>query len=374
MSSIPPPIHITRLEVNVRPVQINNPLTFSHDLDTWTFKFVGISFREDSGLRYQYRLLDHNPEWSPPDAQRTVTLAELPPNTYRFEVRAIDSKGLQSVQPAWVAFTILPPFWKTWWAYFTYGVLMLAAVVLWRRHEIRKIRRKEREEAMLREVQLKAEMAEVRARAAETKQELEKQQTRMQIARDLHDEVGSTLSSITLFAQAIRKGDKTNEGNSGKLLSLISESSSYAKEAISDIIWAIDPGNDSWENLTAKLRRYASDLLESKKIVHTIEMDVPSQPCSIDPQRRRHLWLLFKEIITNVVKHSSCTEAHVRLSIDESHITITVEDNGVGFDSNAVHEGNGLRNIRSRGEILGAGVGLASKPGAGTRWTIGLRL
>jgi signal transduction histidine kinase len=261
----------------------------------------------------------------------------------------------------------------TWWAYAAYAGMIVTALVFWRRREIRAVQRREREESRLREAQLKGEIAEARAQAAETMKELEKQQTRIQIARDLHDEVGSTLSSISLFARASEEGKPKGETETARVLSMIVESASHAKEAMSDIIWSIDPTNDSWENVISKMRRFASDLLESKRIAHAIELNVPAQGFSMDPQRRRHLWLLFKEIIVNVAKHSSCTEAHIHFSMTESNITLTVRDNGVGFDPDAVHTGNGLRNIRTRGQILGADVELSSAPGAGTGWTIHLR-
>ena len=356
VGNLPAPIYITKLDVNARPVTVSDALTFSHDLNTCTIGFVGVSFREDNGLRYQYRLLGLNPEWSLPSAERAVTLAQLPPDTYRFEVRAIDGEGVQSLQPASLEFTIRPPFWRTWWAYSVYVLSVVAAGFGWRRYEISKIRRKERDQAAIREAELRTE--------------LEKQRTRMQIARDLHDEVGSTLSSITFFAQAMSESQSSKTDGGKKFLSLIAESSSLAKEAMSDIIWSINPVNDSWENIASKLRRYASELFESKGISHSIEMPPMDLAVNIDPERRRHLWLLFKEIVTNTAKHSRCTEVQVRLTVREGHVSLTVLDNGSGFDSSNPPSGYGIKNIEARARLLAASVGLKTSPGEGTRWEI----
>jgi ligand-binding sensor domain-containing protein/signal transduction histidine kinase len=352
----PAPIYITALEINARPVALSDSLTFSHDLNTCTIEFVGISFREDNGLRYRYRLLGLDPEWSLPSAERAVTFAQLPPDTYRFEVRAIDKEGVQSLQPAFLVFTIRPPFWRTWWTYSVYVLTLVAAGIGWRRYEINNIRRKEREEAAIREAGLRTE--------------IEKQKTRMQIARDLHDEVGSTLSSITFFAQAMSESQHSETNSGNKFLSLITESSSHAKEAMSDIIWSINPTNDSWENIASKLRRYASDLFESKGIAHSIEMPPTDLSVNIDPERRRHFWLLFKEIVTNAAKHSHCTEVHIRLRVHQAHVSLTVLDNGAGFDSRNPPAGHGLNNIETRARLLAATVGLKTSPNEGTRWEI----
>jgi len=345
------------------------------DFNTLTIRFVGLSFREDAGLVYQYRLANLNPEWSPRGTERQVTFAQLPPGPYNFEVRAMNSEGRQSLQPASLTFTILPPFWRTWWAYCSYAILTIAGLALWRRYEFRSIRQKEREASELREVRLRAEVAEVRAQAAETQKQLEQQQTRIQIARDLHDEVGSTLSSIGLFAQAMtRKTGATSHGDANRFLALITESSSHAKEAISDIIWSIDPGNDNWEIVISKFRRYSSDILETRNIKHKIEMETPPATVAVDPHHRRHLWLLLKEIMTNIVKHSSCTEATILLGVTDGTIHLMVKDNGIGFDSTVTHEGNGLRNIYARTSALGASVSVESSREQGTRWTIVLPL
>ncbi len=356
IANLPAPIYITKLEVNARPVTVSDALTFSHDLNTCTIGFVGVSFREDNGLRYQYRLLGLDPEWSSPSAVRAVTLAQLPPDTYRFEVRAIDGEGVQSLQPASLVFTIRPPFWRTRWAYGVYVLTLVAAGIGWRRYEITKIRQKERQEAAIREAGLRTE--------------IEKQKTRVQIARDLHDEVGSTLSSITFFAQAMSENQSKESDAGSKFLSLIAESSSHAKEAMSDIIWSINPNNDNWENIASKLRRYASEVFESKGIAHSIEMPPSDLSVNIDPERRRHLWLLFKEIVTNAAKHSRCTEVQVRLTVREGHVSLTVVDNGTGFDSRLPSTGHGLKNIDARAKLLAAAAELKTSPGEGTRWGI----
>jgi ligand-binding sensor domain-containing protein/signal transduction histidine kinase len=328
----------------------------SYDENLLAFEFAALDFVEPQKNAYSYKLDGLEHDWVNAGTRRYVSYANLSPGSYVFHVRGSNNDGVWNNDGVSLAFAINPPPWKTWWAFSLYTLVLVAAGVGWRQYEINKIRRKDREEAALREAELRTE--------------IEKQKTRMQIARDLHDEVGSTLSSITFFAQAMSESQRSGTNGGNRFLTLIAESSSHAKEAMSDIIWSINPTNDSWENITSKLRRYASELFESKGIAHSIEMPPMDLSVNIDPERRRHFWLLFKEIITNVAKHSHCTEVQVRVTVREEHVSLTVSDNGTGFDSSNPPAGHGLKNIEARARLLAATVGLKTSPGEGTRWEI----
>lgn len=354
--SVAPPIHITKFLVNGEPVDTREAHRFSYSMNTCALEFTGIQLSDAKALRYQYRILEADTNWSAASSDRGLTLPNLAPGQYTIEVQAVTAQGLESSHPASVAFTILPPPWRSWWAYGMYALIALAGGFAWRRYEINRIRREDRLEAERRENALRIE--------------LEKQQTRMQIARDLHDEVGSTLSSITLFAQAIAE----KKSNDKRLLSLISEGSSRAKEAMRDIIWSLDAANDDWETMLVKFRRFASDLLENKRIEHSIDLDIPSSASSIDPHRRRHFWLLFKELVANIVNHSQCGQAQISLTMKEGVLCLRVEDNGRGFNEATVNAGNGIKNIRSRAATLGGTAELSTTPGGGTRWKVSFPL
>jgi signal transduction histidine kinase len=133
---------------------------------------------------------------------------------------------------------------------------------------------------------------------------LQVERTRSGIARDLHDELSATLSSVYYFAEAI-KGDKpkTLSKNSNKFLSLILEGASEAQETIQDIIWAINTENDSWEQIFVKCRRYASDLLDSKEIEYQLDIPADLEVRKLTMPQRRNFWLIFKEILTNIIKN-----------------------------------------------------------------------
>ncbi|MBX2992042.1 MAG: hypothetical protein KF749_12870 [Bacteroidetes bacterium] len=350
-----PPVVLTSVRVLDNERNILHPsLALSYDEDFLAFEFAALDFVEPGKNRYAYRLEGLERDWVESGTRRYVSYANLSPGDYVFRVKGSNNDGVWNEEGTSFAFTIAPPPWQTWWAYCLYGIVLALSGVGFRRYEINKIKARERHEAAMREAELRAE--------------LEKQKTRVQIARDLHDEVGSTLSSISFFAQAMEQGEEKE--NAGKFLSLISESSAHAREAMSDIIWSIDPANDSWNTVISKLQRHASELFESKGIAHNIEMPSSEIEVVIDPQRRRHFWLLFKEIVTNAVKHSQCSEARIRLEVKGGRVSLSISDNGVGFDASSAKDGHGLKNIRSRGEVLGAVMNLTTSPGTGTDWRI----
>jgi len=334
-NAIPPPVYITRFLVNAVDEPLPGEHRLAYDQNTCTFEFAGLSFREEAGVRYRYRMQGIDADWLPATSQRSVTYADLKPDAYVFEVFAINADGVPSQMPAALAFTIVPPFWQTWWFRILAGVIIAGILAMVYRYRVAKLLAIER--------------------------------TRLRIARDLHDEVGSTLSSISYFAEAIRS---QAGAPAEKFLALISESSSHAKEAISDIIWSIDPANDDWEKTSAKLRRYASDLFESKCIRYQIDLPTAFPLQTMAMERRRDFWLAFKEMATNAARHSQCAEAKIQLTAAGKLFHLLVQDNGIGFDPEKLAPGNGVQNIRARTRSLKAHLDLQTAPGAGTRWEL----
>jgi signal transduction histidine kinase len=337
-NTTPPLISIKEFRVNGTGRHAAQELELSHDENNIAIDFAGISLKNEKSVRYQYRLLGAEENWSTPTPYRAVTYGALEAGAYAFQVHAMNSDGVLSVSPASVSFTVLPPVWQRWW--FQLGLAILVGSILWAIH--------------------KSRLAKL----------LEIERTRLRIAQDLHDDIGSTLSSISYFAQAVRSGGASN---TDRLLSLIAESSSKAKGSMSDIIWSIDPSNDNWEDLLARMRRHASDVFESKGIRYSI--DLPETLAGHPPtmQQRRHLWLLFKELVANTAQHSHCTHAEIAMTTQGRIIELVVRDSGIGFDINTVTRGTGLKSVHDRAKALRAVLKLDTGPGKGTQWIISWR-
>jgi signal transduction histidine kinase len=196
---------------------------------------------------------------------------------------------------------------------------------------------------------------------------LKEEKTRNQIARDLHDDLSGTLSSISFFSEAAHRLNK-DRGDSERFLNIITKSAVEAKEKINDIIWAIDPSKDDWPVFLKKCKRFAADVLDSSDIEYSFDMD-DDFGFPVKLQFRQNLWLIYKECITNLSKHAEATRVEISLKEKKGHVFLSISDNGIGFDPESQKSGNGINNIRYRTEQIQGTADLKSAPGEGTKWT-----
>ncbi len=201
---------------------------------------------------------------------------------------------------------------------------------------------------------------------------LKEEKTRNQIARDLHDDLSGTLSSISFFSEAAHRVDK-ERGDSERFLNIITKSAVEAKEKINDIIWAIDPSKDDWSVFLKKCKRFAADVLDSNDIEYNFDMD-DDFSFPVELQFRQNLWLIYKECITNLSKHSEATKVGIILKEEGDQVFLRISDNGLGFDQGSLKSGNGIDNIRYRAEQIQGTADLESAPGEGTTWTFTFRV
>ncbi len=315
----------------------SNPKILTYAENELRFTYAAAAYLDPARVRYRVMLEGFDLDWSAWTSEIRKDYTNLPEGTYRFLVEARNLFGTVSVaEPFHVR--ILPPWYRTWWAYLLYFLATMS--VLYTGYRIR------------------------------VNQLLRVHRIRNRIAGDLHDEISATLSSISFFARAIE--DDKFRGDRNRFVKLISDSAGDAKEKITDIVWAINPEHDDWKSFLSKCRRYVSDLMESKGIEYKLHID-EQIPGKLDMQLRQNLWLIFKEMVTNIARHSGATEAEVVLGYKSGRLRIEVSDNGRGFDAEAVTDGNGVKNIRSRAEQIGAKILLDTSPEGGTRWELVLR-
>ncbi len=202
---------------------------------------------------------------------------------------------------------------------------------------------------------------------------LKEERTRNRIASDLHDDLSATLSSISFFSEAAKKQSEI-ENDGIKFLERIDESAVEAKEKINDIIWSIDPENDDWKAVLTKCKRFAAEMFESKDISYQINIDEDME-IELDIRKRQDFWLIFKELITNLVRHSQASNAEVSVTESKEFVKLMVIDNGVGFDPEATKDGNGVRNIKSRIQNFkdGSDHFIESQNGEGTTWRVSFK-
>jgi signal transduction histidine kinase len=195
--------------------------------------------------------------------------------------------------------------------------------------------------------------------------ELERIRTR--IASDLHDDIGSGLSRLAILSEVARH--EVGSGKVSEQLSEIAQGSRHLVDSMSDIVWVINPKRDQLRDLVQRTRRFASDFFTAAKIDFTFQAP-DEQNIRVGADVRRQLFLIFKEAANNVVRHSDCTNADIGLTIEDGLLTLTVKDNGCGFDMAKATEGNGLINLRERAHMLNAELLVDSQPGKGTTVTL----
>jgi signal transduction histidine kinase len=191
------------------------------------------------------------------------------------------------------------------------------------------------------------------------------QQIRMRISRDLHDDIGSTLSSINMISSMAMQSHP-KEKKAEALFQTISSASSQAMELMSDIVWSINPKNDRMEMIIIRMRQYASEILEAAQIGFTLEMDEGSQHVSLPVEKRKDFYLIFKEAINNIAKYSRAKAVTIQIHVHNRILTLQISDTGVGFDPEVKYPGNGLKNMKARAAQLHGDFRIFSSPGEGT--------
>lgn len=196
------------------------------------------------------------------------------------------------------------------------------------------------------------------------KRQTEIENMRNSLARDLHDDIGSTLSTINIISKiAMRENPQVNNQH----LTRISEQSSQMMDSMADMVWSINPMNDSIEKIVVKMKVFANEILEPKNINYQFESEESLKGIVLDVEKRKNLFLLFKEAINNAAKYSEATQIEIVLKKTENELFLTILDNGKGFIEQDVQRGNGLRNMKSRAKSLGAQFKLKTAPNQGTR-------
>ncbi|GAB4033201.1 tetratricopeptide repeat-containing sensor histidine kinase [Spirosoma gilvum] len=196
----------------------------------------------------------------------------------------------------------------------------------------------------------------------------EAQALRKQIAHDLHDEVGSTLSSISLLSGHTNELLNQNRPESAqKMVQKIYTDARQILESIDEIIWTINPGNDSLQRIALRLQEYAQPLMESKHITFSFVVDPTLDQIPVPMEVRRNLYLIGKEAINNLIKYSEATKATVKFEQKENQLQVLIEDNGRGFEPGQTSSRNGQATMQQRAQAMGGSLNIQSIPAQGTR-------
>ncbi|PYR62692.1 MAG: hypothetical protein DMF91_05825 [Acidobacteria bacterium] len=338
----PPPVLISGLRVRGVP-QLLSALgeremslpDFASQQNQLQIDFVGLSFEPGDVLRYQYRLEGADRDWSALGDQRSVTYASLAPGRYTFIVRAVNSDGIASADPAAITFTILRPLWQRAWFLALVALTIGLMVYALYRYRVARL----------------LEMANMRTR----------------IATDLHDDIGANLTRIALLSQVATPSPRdVLEGYEGGPLASIARIARESVGSMSDIVWAINPARDSLLDLTRRMRQHADEVFTLRDIELRFNAPDTKEYLRVGVDVRRDLLLIFKEAVNNSTRHSRCSRVEIDFRVKGSQLVLTLADNGVGFDTSLESEGQGLMSMRRRAHRLKGTLEITSGSGLGT--------
>ena len=343
--SAPPPVFIGSLRVNGEPAlkvselgeTLLENLDFESDQRQIQIEFFALGFSTGDALSYQYKFA--GADWSEPTDQRSVNL-NLAPGSYSFEVRAVNSEGAASERPARVSFSIARPVWQRWWFLALAALAVSGVIYALYRYRLKRL--------------------------------LELEKVRTRIATDLHDDIGASLSKIAILSEIVGHQIPAEQKQMTEPLKSIAGTSREMVDSMSDIVWAINPAKDHLSDLAGRMRNLAGEMTELRDIrlkVNTIGLE--NFDLTIGADLRREVYLIFKECLNNLVKHSACDTAEIEFALAGENLIISVKDNGKGFEEGAKNGnenrgGNGLPNMKRRAANLGGSFEIHSETGKGT--------
>lgn len=338
--NLPPRIFITGILCNDRPdtsfVVENKIRSFSYKQNNLSFEFTATSFKNEAEVLYSYQLQSgaSDSTWSQPKRIHQVSFASLSPGHYTFKVKALSTDNQWSKSPAEYSFIIAPPFYETWWFRAAIILLFIGTVSGLYRYRLSQIRR------------LWA--------------------LRTRISRDLHDEIGSALTSINILSKVSSVNLAKDTIKTSQLLEQITEQSQDIQQNMSDIVWAIRPDNDKLGKMAIRMREYLGHTAEANDLKVELQIDEKTMKESLSMQQRKDLFLIFKEAVNNAVKYSAAKKIVVFLGQQDHHIRLFVKDDGIGFNPDNITSSSGLKNMRDRAKDLNGILKIQSSEGEGT--------
>jgi signal transduction histidine kinase/ligand-binding sensor domain-containing protein len=286
----------------------------------------------DKGL-FRYLMENYETKWSErPGTIRYARYSRLPHGHYTFRVQACNEDGVWNETGASLAITVLPPFWQTWW-FLTASTLCLLGLIVGSVHYVSTQK-------------LQRQLAALRQQEA-----LEKERAR--IARDLHDQLGANLTQVALLGE-LAESDKDEPAEVENHARQISQTARETTHALDEIVWTVNPSNDTLDGLINYVCKYAQDYLALAGLSYRLDVppQLPNTP--ISPELRHNVFLAAKEAVNNVVKHAKATSVWLRLHLNAGSFVLEIEDNGRGIAKADEQKGrSGLRNMRKRLEDVG---------------------
>jgi len=328
-----PVVHLDSIMASGQPIRLD------YDENFFSFEWAALDYTNPSSNQFAYRLEGFDKDWVYTGTRRFVDFTNLNPGNYKLWVKAANNEGKWNDRDyLQLSLVITPPFWKTWWFYGLLFLLVAAVAKLLYDNHVRQL------------------LALERAKLEEN------ERVRKLAAQDLHDEFGNTLTRISLLTELVKNRMNGQAGGEvGELLTKISDNANRMYQGTKDFIWAINPEHDSLYEIAVRLKDFGDDVFDKTGIRFNVEgLNDSLRGVNLPTGASRHLVLLFKEAMSNTLKHAQATDTTLSFVPTSDSLRIEWQDNGRGMDLGRSRPGNGLMNIQTRAEKIGGKATLTS--------------
>src|SRR3989441_4109434 len=354
LNTNPPPVMIESVLIAGREQNTNNlrtgwlrTVTIPANQERLEIHYTSLNLANPDWARFRYRLADHETAWTEAGNSRVARYSKLPPGHFRFQVTACNEDGVWNEAGSALAVVVLPPFWRTWWFLTATAVWLLGTVIAVVHYfSTQKLQR---------------QLESLRQHEAVEKE-------RARIARDIHDQLGASLTQVSLLGELV-ESDKESPEEVEAHARQITQTARETTQALDEIVWTVNPSNDTLDSLITYVCKNAQEFLAVAGVRYRLNVPARLPGAAISPEVRHNVFLASKEAITNVVRHAQASVVSIRLRLEPSKCILEIEDNGRGVAGLSDATGssrNGLRNMRKRMEDIGGSFSIGRAPEAGT--------
>jgi len=334
-NAAPPAVYFDNIHIDARSGVTDTTnlslqqLVVPSDVVQTTVSFAALNYQDPHRVEYAYRIPQLNSNWISLGNQHFINLIGLAPGKYTLLIKAANEDRIWNEKPLQLSLIYLPEWYQSLWFKILVVITVCSLVYAFIRYRFSQLRKQ--------------------------------QQIRKEIAGDLHDDIGSILNSVKIFAQLAKK-----EPQNADHLNQIESSLSQATLGLRDMIWVLDDNQDTIFELSERIKKFALPVCQANQIKYNSSCDADNSSSAISKTEKRNLLLIAKETINNSIKYAACSNIQVALIQQNNHLQLTITDDGIGFVKELAGNGYGLKNMEYRAKQISCSLQIVSTPGKGT--------
>lgn len=331
-------------ELNINEL---SEIELDYDENFIRIEFAETDYTNPEKNQYRYMLEGLENSWNSNGTSNIAVYTNLPAGEYSFKVQAADSRGIWSNNSKTFRFIINPPFWETTW--FSFLVLVLSLLIVYSLYK-RKV---------LHEIKKRIELEKIHV--------VENEKVRKKAADDFHDELGHHITKISLYSEILKRQTEQVSREALVYINKISDLTRGLSTGVRDFIWTLDPDKDTLYEVAVRLKDFGDELFDKTGVSFTVEgISEDFEKIKLSLDWRRHLTLIFKEAMNNALKYAECSDVYLSFHLVNQTLSLSLRDNGVGFDDALKNKGRGLDNLRKRAISLKSKLEIIQHDKSGT--------